>query len=181
MEKIGFSQSGLEQYAGPGRWNDPDMLTVGMYGRGHVGAGGCTDTEYRVQFSLWCLLAAPLMMGCDVRNIASSAKNILLNPRLIAVNQDPLGRQGWFVGRDWDKYEVWMKPLANGSIAVGLFNRSADNFRPITAAWEALHVPANRTCNVVDLWTGDDLGEYQGSFSTQVNPHDTMMILITPR
>ena len=123
---IGFrKQLGLEVYAGPGGWNDPDMLVIGMHGKGNVAAGGCTDGEYRCHFGLWCLLAAPLMIGCDARHMSDLARELLLNPRLIAVNQDALGKAGYRVGQvdyAWQTMEIWAKPLLDGSIAVGLFH-----------------------------------------------------------
>lgn len=180
MERIGFGQNGLERYAGPDHWNDPDMLIVGMYGKGNVAKGGCTDEEYRVHFSLWCLLAAPLMIGCDVRNMTDATREILTNRRVIAVNQDPLGRQGFRVGQEWDKFEVWMKPLADGSVAAGLFNRHESWGRKIAVAWESLGLHDRRACRVEDLWSGEDLGEHRGSFSAFVAPHNVVLIRLTP-
>ena len=181
MAKIGFSQNGLEAYAGPDHWNDPDMLTVGMRGKGNVARGGMTDPEYRVHFSLWCLLAAPLMIGCDVRNMNQATKDILLNPRLIAVNQDPAGRQGLMVGKDWVNAEVWMKPLQDGSIAVGLFNPNDGEIpTPISVAWEVLGLHDRRPCQIQDLWTGEDLGRFTGVYVEKVGPHEVKLMKITP-
>ncbi|HHE72207.1 MAG TPA: glycoside hydrolase family 27 protein [Chloroflexi bacterium] len=181
---IGFErQVGLEAYAGPGHWNDPDMLVVGMYGKGNVARGGCTDAEYRSHFSLWCLLAAPLMIGCDVRAMNAATREILLNAEAIAVNQDPLGRQGYRVGQTpWGRQiaEVWAKPLSDGSIAVGMFNLGDMPNRLITVAWESLGLHDRRPCRVRDLWAHEDLGVYTGSFSTRVAPHDVALIKLTP-
>lgn len=105
----------LAQYAGPGHWNDPDMLEVGN--------GGMTDTEYRAHFSLWSMMAAPLIAGNDITNMSDSTKEILLNEEVIAIDQDPAGIQGSKIRDDGD-YEVWVKPLANGDKAVLFFNRS---------------------------------------------------------
>lgn len=107
-------QVGLERYAGPGGWNDPDMLEVGN--------GGMTATEYRAHFSLWCLLNAPLMAGNDLRHMDEETRAILTNKEVIAVNQDPAGVQGSRIRKDGDQ-EVWAKVLANGDRAVILFNR----------------------------------------------------------
>src|SRR6185503_16879271 len=107
-------QDGLEDFAGPGHWNDPDMLEVGN--------GGMTSTEYRSHFSLWCILAAPLIAGNDVRQMTPEIKMILTNKELIAVNQDTLAKQGARVRKDGES-EVWSKELKNGSRAVVLFNR----------------------------------------------------------
>ena len=181
---IGFDrQAGLEAYAGPGRWNDPDMLVVGMYGKGNVAHGGCTDAEYRSHFSLWCLLASPLMIGCDVRAMSPATKAILLNPEAIAVNQDPLGRQGYRVGQmshGQDRAEVWAKPLDDGSIAVGLFNLGEWDQRRMFVPWEAIVLHDRRSCRVRNLWTQTDLGITSGSFTTQVASHDVALLKLTP-
>jgi len=183
--EIGFErQAGLEAYAGPGRWNDPDMLVVGMYGQGNVARGGCTDAEYRSHFSLWCLLAAPLMIGCDVRSMNQITRDILLNREAIAVNQDPLGRQGVHVGTTFhgrQAADVWAKPLADGSIAVGLFNLGEREQRRVMVAWESIGLHDRRPCLVRDLWAGKDLGLYRGDFSTLVGTHDVALIRLTPQ
>lgn len=179
IEKIGFGQAGLEAYAGPDHWNDPDMLTVGMYGSGNVAHGGCTDEEYRTHFSLWCLLASPLMLGCDVRSMNEATRAILLNPRLIAINQDPLGRQGFLIERQREYYETWMKPLADGSIAVGLFNRDVSP-RKMIAAWASLRLHDRTRCEVVDAWSGESLGVHDRAFAAEVSPHGVKLFRITP-
>ncbi|MGO4779760.1 glycoside hydrolase family 27 protein, partial [Lysobacter sp. 2RAB21] len=103
----------LHPYAGPGHWNDPDMLEVGN--------GGMTTDEYRSQFSLWALMAAPLLAGNDIASMDKATGEILLNREVIAVDQDPLGVQGRRVRDDGD-LEAWSKPLADGGRAVILFN-----------------------------------------------------------
>ena len=182
--KIGFEQqAGLHPYAGPGRWNDPDMLVVGMYGKGNVARGGCTDAEYRSHFTLWCLLASPLMIGCDVRSMNEATREILLNLEAIAVSQDPLGRQGYRVGKvSWAREiaDVWAKPLQDGSIAVGMFNLGARDGRRIAVAWESLGLHDRRPCQVHDLWTHEDLGVFTGSFTTRVDQHDVTFVRLTP-
>ena len=183
---LGFKkQKGLEVYAGPGGWNDPDMLVVGMYGKGNVAdPNGCTDAEYRSHFALWCLLAAPLIIGCDVRNMNEATRGILLNRELIAVNLDSLGRQGYRVGstgHGGEPVEVWAKPLSDGSIAVGLFNLGAPAGRLVAVAWESLGLHDRRPCRVRDLWTGDDLGVFSGDFSARVGVHDAMVVRLIPQ
>src|ERR1043166_1014350 len=121
-------QDGLEAYAGPGHWNDPDMLEVGN--------GGMTANEYRAHFSLWAILAAPLIAGNDLRNMAPEIKEILTNREVIAVNQDALGRQAsrvWKVG----DLEIWAKPLKDGGRAVLLLNRGAGEAE-ISVPWTVL-------------------------------------------
>jgi alpha-galactosidase len=181
---IGFRQQAeLTPYAGPGHWNDPDMLVVGMYGKGNVAQGGCTEAEYRSHFSLWCLLAAPLMIGCDIRNMDQTTRHILLNHELIAINQDTLGCQGYRVGQVDYAYEIaetWAKPLSDGSIAVGLFNLGMRQQRLVSVPWESLGLHSQRACRVRDLWTGEDLGVFKACFSTPVDSHDVVVIKITP-
>ncbi len=181
---IGFRrQIGLDAYAGPGHWNDPDMLVVGMYGKGNAAQGGCTDAEYRSHFSLWCLLAAPLMIGCDVRQMNAATRAILMNKEAIAINQDALGRQAYHVGaisHGPEVASVWAKPLEDGSIAVGLFNLGERNGRLVMVAWEALGLIENRPCRVRDVWRGEELGVFSGSFTTRVDRHDVALVTITP-
>jgi alpha-galactosidase len=181
---IGFQQqAAIQAYAGPGGWNDPDMLVVGMHGKGNVAAGGCTDAEYRSHFGLWCLLAAPLMMGCDVRAMSDLSSELLLNKRLIAVNQDALGRPGYRVGQVYygnETFDIWAKPLAGGSTAVGLFNLGEKAARKIPVGWETLGLHDRRACRVEDLWTGEDLGVWTRSFYADVAPHDCAIVKLTP-
>ena len=181
MERLGFSQDGKQMYAGPDGWNDPDMLVVGMYGKGNVAKGGMSDAEYRVHFALWCMLAAPLMIGCDVRNLKPAAKEILSHKGLIAINQDPMGRQGWRVGFDADKFETWMKPMVDGSIAVGLFNRHESWTRDMSVAWESIGLHDRRPCKVVDVWSGEDLGVFTRIFGSQVPPHGCRILRLYPQ
>ncbi|NQT87991.1 hypothetical protein HQ560_14585, partial [bacterium] len=181
IEKYGFSQDGLECYAGPNRWNDPDMLVVGMYGNGNSDSHtGCTDTEYRTHFSLWCMLASPLMIGCDVRTLSPEAREILTNPEVVAVNQDAFGRQGACVGKSFAAGDVWAKPLGDGSIAVGLFNRKDAGDRLMSFAWESVGLHDRRPAAVRDLWAREDLGIFTGSFSTTVEPHGCTLLRLTP-
>ena len=178
IEHIGFSQSGHAKYGGPGHWNDPDMLVVGMYSEGNVARGGCTDTEYRTHFGLWCLLASPLMIGCDPRNMNDATRDILKNKELIAVNQDPLGRQGFRVARK-GKLDIWKKPLAGGSLAVGLFNRG-DETAKIAVSWKDLGLAEDRAASVRDLWSHEDLGEFAGSFEAEVESHGSAIVRVAP-
>jgi alpha-galactosidase len=178
---IGFEkQKNLERFAGPDRWNDPDMLVVGMRDKGFVARGGCTDEEYRTHFTLWCLLAAPLMIGCDVRDMDETTKEILMAPEVIAVNQDPLGRQGYSLGRDGRQMEVYKKVLADGSIAVGLFNVGEHEDTYCGVGWEALGLHDRRACQVRDLWAREDLGTHERRFAVKLDPHECRMLKLTP-
>jgi alpha-galactosidase len=163
-------QVGLESFAGPGHWNDPDMLEVGN--------GGMTDTEYRSHFSLWAILAAPLIAGNDLRDMRPEIHDILTNKEVIAINQDPLGREGRRVHKDGD-LEVWAKQLKDGSRAVILFNRSASE-QNITATWEEIGYPDHLSATVRDLWQHKDLGKFTGKFSATVASHGVVMVTVKP-
>src|SRR5665213_1570223 len=111
----------LYSYAGPGHWNDPDMLEVGN--------GGMTNDEYRVHFSMWALFSAPLLAGNDLEHMTPEVREILLNKDVIAIDQDPMGIQGHRVQKSGD-LEVWSKQLGDGGRAVVLLNRSAKLLGP---------------------------------------------------
>ncbi|HVH66908.1 MAG TPA: glycoside hydrolase family 27 protein [Gemmatimonadales bacterium] len=155
--------------AGPGHWNDPDMLEVGN--------GGMTDDEYRAHFSLWALMAAPLMAGNDLRTMSAATRDILLNKEIIAVDQDPLGKQGMLVREPALDLQVWSKPLADGSRAVVLLNRSVLQ-TVITASWHAIGL--YRAAHVRDLWAHTDLGTFTDRFSATVPAHGVVMVRISP-
>lgn len=136
-------QVGLYKYAGPGHWNDPDMLEVGN--------GGMTSTEYRAHFSLWSILSAPLLAGNDLRDMSDTTKEILTNKEVIAIDQDAAGVQGHKIKDDGD-HEVWMKPLENGDRAVVLLNRGADKATMSVDAKKLGLKPAS-TYVFRDLWS----------------------------
>ena len=161
---VGFQQNGLERFAGPGRWNDPDMLLVGL--------GKISPDENRSQMSLWCLLAAPLIASVDLRKITPEMLAILTNRELIAVDQDAAGIQGRRVAEE-GPLEVWVKPLSDGSKAVGLFNRG-ESTMTVTAYFKDVGV--GERASVRDLWAGKDLGEFQSSFSAPVPKHGVVMV-----
>jgi alpha-galactosidase len=163
-------QVGLESAAGPGHWNDPDMLEVGN--------GGMSATEYQAHFSLWSILAAPLMAGNDLRSMKPAIRDILTNKEVIAIDQDPLGRQGRKVRDDGD-YEVWAKALADGNRAVVLLNRSKSAAK-IAVNWTEIGYPSKTTAEVRDLWLKKDLGSFTGSFSASVPGHGVVMIVVRP-
>jgi len=163
-------QVGLEIYASPGHWNDPDMLEVGN--------GGMTTAEYRSHFSLWCMLAAPLMAGNDLKDMSAEIKEILTNKEVIAIDQDPLGMEGRRVRKNGDS-EVWAKQMKDGSRAVALLNRGASD-ADISLSWEDLGYPAHLAAAVRDLWAKKDLGKFTGTFSAKVPSHGVVMLRVTP-
>ena len=163
-------QDGLESYAGPGHWNDPDMLEVGNE--------GMTITEYRAHFSLWCILAAPLMAGNDLRKMTNEVKEILTNREVIAVDQDSPGMQGRRVKRDGDR-EVWAKQLADGGRPVVLFNRGPKS-QEVSVSWTEIGYPQQVAAQVRDLWAHKDLGKLTGKFSAEVPSHGVVMVTVKP-
>jgi alpha-galactosidase len=163
-------QVGLEKYAGPGGWNDPDMLEVGN--------GGLTAAESRAHFSFWCLLAAPLMAGNDVRSMSPETRDILTNREVIAIDQDPLGIEGNRIRRT-GFVETWAKKLSGDRYAVILFNRGA-GVLPIAVSWHEIGLRPDAEPAVRDLWAHKDLGRVKGTFSAQVPSHDVVMILVSP-
>ncbi len=164
-------QVGLECYAGPGHWNDPDMLEVGN--------SGLTVEESRAHFSLWAILAAPLMAGNDIINMSDEIREILTNKEVIAVDQDSLGKQGTRV-KDLGDLEVWSRVLADGSRAVALFNRG-EKEAEISFEWRDIGYSNKLKADVRDLWKHKNLGEYQGGFSAKVGRHSVVMIKVTPK
>jgi len=157
--------------AGPGQWNDPDMLEVG---------NGMTEDEDIAHFSLWCLIKAPLILGNDLRSMNKSTLSILTNSELISINQDPLGVQGHRVKVTNDVLDVWAGPLADGSVAVVLLNRG-NVTEDVTVAWTDLGLPASTSATVRDLWSHQDLGSFTNSFTAKsVRSHASVTIKITP-
>jgi len=160
----------LWPFAGPGHWNDPDMLEVGN--------GGMTDVEYRAHFSLWAMMAAPLIAGNDVANMTEATKLILLNRDVIAVDQDRMGAQGRRIQKNADS-EVWMKPLADGGRAVLLWNRGGTPV-DIGIDWAKLGYPSTLRLKVRDLWSHKEGGMISQAFRASVPAHGVIMVSLRP-
>ena len=161
----------LYSYAGPGHWNDPDMLEVGN--------GGMTPDEYRAHFSLWAMMAAPLIAGNDVAHMDATTRSILMNREVIAVDQDSLGHAGRRVRREGD-LEVWSRELSNGDRAVLLLNRGP-SAAPFRFSWAEVGLPASLRLQLHDLWQGRDLGPHTGSFTAASVPsHGVVMLVLRP-
>jgi alpha-galactosidase len=169
METIGFGQAGLAKYAGPGHWNDPDMLEVGN--------GGMTTDEYKTHMSLWALLAAPLLSGNDLSTMSPETIALLTNREVIAVDQDPAGKQG---DRVWAEgpMEIWSKPMADGSQAVGMFNRLQ---APMTFAVDFAKLGFQGPVKVRDLWAGKDLGTMTGAYTATLPRHSVILLRVWPQ
>ncbi|KAK2421475.1 alpha-galactosidase [Trifolium repens] len=148
-------------YAGPGGWNDPDMLEIGN--------GGMTTEEYRAHFSIWALAKAPLLVGCDIRSLDNTTKELLSNSEVIAVNQDKLGVQGNKVKSN-DDLEVWASPLSGNRLAVVLWNRSSSK-ATVTATWSDLDLEPGTSVDVRDLWLHSTQSSVSGDISAELESH----------
>lgn len=176
MSGIGFGQAGLELFAGPGAWNDPDMLVVGQVGWGGVRPTRLTPNEQYTHVSLWCLLASPLLIGCDLTRLDAFTLNLLTNDEVLEVNQDPLGRQAARVSQT-GLVEVWAKPMEDGSLAVGLFNRGGRT-APVGAAWPALGITGRWRAR--DLWRQRELGVFADVYTADVPRHGCVLVRLWP-
>jgi len=194
---IGFSQDRWAPYSRPGHWNDPDMLVVGYVdvGKGkNLHPTRLTPDEQYTHITLWSLLAAPLLIGCDMDRLDEFTLNLLSNDEVLAVDQDPLGKQARLVSqygpevtlvnirpgrtnqvRTLTSFQVWSRPLRDGSHAVGLFNL-ADTNATVTVKWSDLRISGNRA--VRDIWRQKDLGSFKNQFSVSIAPHGAEMIKV---
>ena len=175
LSSIGFSESGHEKYAGPGHWNDPDMLVVGRVGWGpNIHPTRLTPNEQITHITLWALVSSPLLIGCDMSALDQFTVDVLGNDEVIEVNQDPLGKPAGRRMHD-GRLEVWSRPLWDGTLAVGLFNRGQEATK-VTARWSDLGVAGSQP--VRDLWQQKDLGVFRDSFSASVPQHGAVLVKI---
>jgi alpha-galactosidase len=183
VSRIGFLQDRWAAFTGPGHWSDPDMLVVGKVGWGpNLHPSRLTPDEQYSHISLWCLLSAPLLLGCDIAQIDDFTLGLLTNDELLAIDQDSLGKQATQISNDSGKV-VCAKTLEDGSVAVGLFNRG-DSEATVGVKWGPwgnLATPEGGKRLVRDLWRQKDLGQSDGKFETKVAPHGVVLIrLIRP-
>ena len=167
VTKAGFAENGKEANAGPGRWNDPGLIQLGN--------GGMTPDEYRTQLNLWAVLAAPMMLGNDVRIMTKETLAALSNPEVIGIDQDPLGRQGKRVAQNGQS-EVWARPLADGSVAVAFFNRGPDS-APVAVSWQQLGIDGPR--RVRDVWRHEDSGMANGRYVVFLSGHTSLLLRLS--
>ena len=167
MSKIGFGQDQLASYAAPGHWNDPDMLEIGN--------GSMTDVEYRTHMTLWSMLAAPLIAGNDLRTMSPTIHDILTNRDVIAIDQDPEGKQARRAWKSGDQ-EIWARPLAGGGQAVAVFNR-AENEASVEARWSDLGIKAPKRMR--DLWSHTDALAGKNDYSTKVPAHGVVLLRLS--
>jgi alpha-galactosidase len=175
MAGNGFDQDKCSPFAGPGHWNDPDMLVVGKVGWGpSLHETHLTRNEQVTHITLWSLLAAPLLIGCDMTRMGQFTIDVLSNDEVLAVDQDPLGQAARLKNRA-GKTEVWARPLQDGTLAVGLFNRGRNSVT-VSAKWSDLGLEGTQP--VRDLWRHKDLGTFADTFSAEVPGHAAMLLKI---
>jgi alpha-galactosidase len=177
--EVALRNSEYRQYSKPGEWNDPDYIQIGWIGNAsNMGIPALTPMSDAMQYSymsLWCLMAAPLIYSGDMSKLDEFTLNVLCNPEIIEVDQDPLGESGMVIRQSDNRY-LMIKNLADGSKAVGLFNRGNSTME-IQADWGELQISWKQA--VRDLWRQKELGVYTGKFSTQVPAHGVVMIKVT--
>lgn len=169
-----FGRNVLQKYCGPGAWNDPDYLSLGYFWEG--APSPLAPNEQYAHMSLWCLLAAPLILGGDITRLDQFTLGLLSNDEVIEIDQDPLGKAALRVVRVQGA-EVWAKDMEDGSKAVGLFNRGEED-RSITVKWSDIGIRGRQT--VRDVWRQQDLGEFTDTFSTPVGWHGVVLLRIRP-
>lgn len=175
MSRIGFSQSDLAAYAGPGRWNDPDMLVLGHVGWGpHLHPTRLTPHEQVTHMTLWALLAAPLLIGCDLTQLDDFTLALLGNPEVLEINQDPLGRPATRIWAE-DRCEIWSRPLANGDTAVGVFNRGR-RAATVSVNWSQLGRAGRQS--VHDAWRRAGVGSLEGACEAVVPAHGALLLRV---
>jgi alpha-galactosidase len=176
MGGIGFAQDKWAPDAGPGHWNDPDMLVVGAVGWGHPQPTRLTPNEQYTHISLWCLLSAPLLIGCNLDALDDFTIGLLTNDEVIEIDQDSLGKQATQIAKG-DDYLVYAKPLDDGSWAVGLFNTGVIP-QKVTLPWSDLKLDGPQL--VRDLWRQKELGTFATAFTAEVAPHGVILVRVHP-
>jgi alpha-galactosidase len=169
MSTIGRGQAGLEKYAAPGHWNDPDMLEVGN--------GRLTHDENVTHMTLWAMLAAPLIAGNNLTQMTPDVASILMNKEAIAIDQDALGKQGSRFMKHPGK-QIWSKELSGGDWAVCFFNDS-DEAVQLRIDWAHLSF-LKGAYRVRDVWQKKDLGRNEGEFRAPLPSHDVVLLRLTP-
>lgn len=188
VKNLAISQLGKECYTGSFCHNDMDMLIVGMSGSSNNGyinnsaIGGCSEVEYKTHFALWAMMGSPLMIGCDVRKADESTKRILLNPDMLAINQDVESRGAyrikpepqWFHG---DEVFMLVKVLSDGDLALGFFNLS-DSQRELSMQFWDMGLPyaAGFSLSLYDCWEHKELGVFRERFNPVVPAHDCLVV-----
>ncbi len=173
LSEIGFNQVDDASFAGPGHWNDPDMLVVGWVGWGpSLHPSRLTPDEQYTHISLWSLLSAPMLIGCDLERLDAFTLNLLTNDEVLAIDQDPLGKQATPVIKN-ENIQVWVKELADGNKAVGIFNLGdkTENYRLDLKKAVRLN-----ECSIRDLWKQKDLGKMNGTYEALIPSHGVVLV-----
>ena len=171
--KIGFSDQKNADFAGPGHWNDLDMMVIGWVGWGpDLYPSRLTADEQYTHFSLWSLISAPLLLGCDINRLDDFTLNLITNDEVLAVNQDTLGNQAIPVINK-NGIQVWIKELEDGSTAAGIFNLN-ENEEEITVDLNEIGIKGRQEAR--DLWRQKDIGQFESSFSAKVAAHGVKLI-----
>ena len=172
MRDISTSQIDNLAYSAPGCFNDIDMLTIGMYGKGNVGSCGCNDTDYKTQFAIWCMFSAPLMLGGDIRTLNENMLELVKNKRLIRINQDEEARPAFVVSKQGKDRLVFAKLLSNNEVAI-LFVNLSDNDSKINFFFENLGIPAasGYGLEMLDAFSGENLGVKKEFMRIEVEAH----------
>jgi alpha-galactosidase len=171
MDKIGFSQITISSYTRPGHWNDPDMLEIGN--------GGMSGDEYRTHMSLWSMLAAPLIAGNDLRSMSDETRSILMNQEVIAIDQDLAAKPVQTMTKEGDVETLW-RPMADGSIIVGVFNRGSVATQSSLALQSLPGGMAGKKVSIRDLWAHDAVKPSTGKASETVPAHGVWLLRIRP-
>jgi alpha-galactosidase len=176
MSKKGFGQDKWAHFCTQGHWNDPDMLVVGYVGWGNPHPANLTPDEQYTHITMWSLLSAPLLLGCDLEKLDDFTLNLLTNDEVLDVNQDSLARQATTISknRDWC---VYAKDLEDGSKAVGLFNIGTNGASTVTVKWSDLKISGKR--KVRDLWRQKELGQFSDKFELTIPPHGAELVKIS--
>ena len=168
----------LARYVRPGQWPDMDMLVIGLNGTGgpssDLGGVGCTQSEYQTQMSMWCMMASPLAMTNDLRKVSEDDRRILLNPEIIAINQDVLGKAAERKVMN-DNYQIFVRPLADGSHAVALLNTSE---KPLTLTADFASLGFAGKYTVRDVWQHKDVVHNASKWKGRVMPHETRVFVV---
>ena len=173
LPRLGFVQVNYADYAGPGHWNDPDILCVGQIGWGKPRVTKLSPNEQITHIKIWSILPAPLLIGCDMTALDQFTLDLLTNSEVLDVNQDPLGKPAKRIarGNDW---EIWSRPLWDGTVAAAIFNRSTLE-KQLTLNWQDIGVKGPQP--VRDLWLKKDIGDLD-SISVKVPAHGSLFYKI---
>ena len=174
LRSIFTSQDGHQDYVGPGYWNDPDMLMVGVVGFGNTHPTHLKPNEQITHISMWSLLSSPLLIGCDLTRLDPFTKALLTNDDVLDVNQDPLGRPAGRISESGDT-QIWARPLFDGTHAVGLVNLGSDKAN-VTVYWSQFGLAGAQP--VRDLWQRKDMGRFANGYTVSVPAHGTVLIKV---